>query len=91
MPVTYKNLYRSICDFDNLLEAYSRARRGKQQTDEMRRFHFKLEMNLWDLHAELKDGTYQPGPYRHFRIVTPNRARSAPRPSGTGSSTMPCA
>jgi len=57
--------------FDNLAEAYARARRGKQQTDEMRRFHFTLEMNLWDLHAELKDATYRPGPCRHFRIVDP--------------------
>ena len=80
MPVTYKNLYDAVIDFDNLLEAYSRARRGKQQTDEMRRFQFNLEMNLWNLHGELKDGTYQPGPYRHFRIVDPKPRKISAAP-----------
>ncbi len=80
MPVTYKNLYDAVIDFDNLLEAYSRARRGKQQTDEMRRFQFNLEMNLWNLHAELKDGTYQPGLYRHFRIVDPKPRKISAAP-----------
>jgi len=80
MPVTYNNLYPAIIDFDNLLEAYSRARRGKQQTDEMRRFHFNLEMNLWNLHAELKDGMYQPGPYRHFRIIDPKPRKISAAP-----------
>lgn len=39
MPKTYKNLYPQIIEFDNLLAAYERARRGKQQTAEMRAFH----------------------------------------------------
>jgi hypothetical protein len=56
----------SNCDFENLLQAYRRARKGKKQTPEMYAFHFNLEEDLWDLHRELQEGAYQPGPYRNF-------------------------
>ena len=63
MPKTYKNLYPQICDFDNLLAAYQRARRGKKRRPEMYAFHFDLELNLWDLCDELLSGTYRPRSY----------------------------
>jgi RNA-directed DNA polymerase len=71
MPKTYQNLYSHIIDFDNLLSAYENARKSKQQTGAMRLFHFNLERNLWDLHLELRDGTYRPGPYHNFMIFEP--------------------
>lgn len=73
MPKTYKNLYPPITDFDNLLLAYAQARRGKKQTVEMHAFHFHLENNLWNLHYDLQQGTYQPGPYRNFTIYEPKK------------------
>lgn len=71
MPKTYKNLFSQIVTFDNLLQAYYRARQGKKQSDEMRLFHFNLENNLWDLHDALQNNSYQPGRYRNFYIYEP--------------------
>ncbi len=80
MPYTYKNLYPQIYDFDNLLQAYRRARQGKKQTAEMYEFHFYLEENLWNIHEELLTGTYYPGPYRHFYIHDPKRRKVSAAP-----------
>lgn len=80
MPKTYTNLFPAVCHFDNLLSAYHRARQSKQQTPEMRLFHFDLERNLWDLHDELLTGNYQPGPYRHFYITEPKRRKISAAP-----------
>ena len=80
MPKTYKNLYPQICDFDNLLAAYRRARKGKKQTPEMHAFHFDLELNLWDLRDELLSGTYRPGSYRSFYIYEPKRRKVSAAP-----------
>lgn len=80
MPKTYKNLYPQIIEFDNLLAAYERARRGKQQTAEMYAFHFDLEQNLWALHEELRDGDYQPGAYHSFYIYEPKRRKVSAAP-----------
>jgi retron-type reverse transcriptase len=73
MAKTYKNLYPQICEFENLLAAYRRARKNKKQTPEMREFYFNLEENLWDLHYELLENRYSPGGYRHFYIHDPKR------------------
>ena len=77
---SYKNLYPHICDFDNLLQAYYRARQGKKQTSEMYAFHFNLEENLWDLHHDLLTGSYQPGAYRNFYIHDPKRRKISAAP-----------
>ncbi len=80
MAKTYKNLYPQIYDFENLLQAYRRARKGKKQTPEMYAFHFNLEENLWNLHHDLQSGTYQPGPYRNFYIHDPKRRKISAAP-----------
>lgn len=53
MPKSYGNLLPSIASFSNLLVAYERARKGKQETGDMHAFNFNLEDNLWQLHEEL--------------------------------------
>jgi retron-type reverse transcriptase len=75
MANTYKNLYPQIYDFENLLQAYRRARKGKKQTAEMHAFNFNLEENLWDLHHDLLTGSYQPDPYHNFYIYDPKRRK----------------
>lgn len=80
MVKTYQNLYPQICEFDNLLAAYRRARQGKKQTAEMYEFHFNLEEKLWDLRQELLESRYQPGPYRHFYIHDPKRRKVSAAP-----------
>jgi len=80
MPKTYKNLFPQICDFDNLLAAYERARKRKKQTPEMYAFHFDLEFNLLTLRDKLFSGTYRPGPYRNFYVYEPKKRKVSAAP-----------
>lgn len=69
MPKTFKDLYPQVYDFRNLYLAYRKARRGgKRKHTTVASFEIHLEENLWGLHAELRDKTYRPGPYRNFVV-----------------------
>jgi retron-type reverse transcriptase len=67
------NLYPRIWDFENLLAAAHRARRGKKNRPDVAAFHFHQEAELFRLQEELRAKTYQPGPYRAFYIRDPKR------------------
>ena len=67
------NLFEKIASFENLLSAERTAYRGKRRRPVSARFHYDLEPNLFMLHAELHEDTYQPGPYRAFWIHDPKR------------------
>jgi retron-type reverse transcriptase len=62
------NLWPQVVDFDNLLLAFRRARRGKGRRDDVARFALNLEPELLALKRELENGEYHPGPYRLFTI-----------------------
>lgn len=68
---TAKHLYPQIVSFDNLWLAFKGAARGKRSHWDVSTFEYDLEGNLLDLQAELQTQTYQPGPYRSFRIFDP--------------------
>ena len=68
---TAKHLYPAIASFDNLWAAFKGAARGKRSHWDVSAFEYDLESNLLDLQAELQAQTYQPGPYRNFRIFDP--------------------
>ncbi len=70
---TYKNLYSQIYDFDNLYEAWRKARVGKRKKEEVAAFEVDLEPNLWQLYDELAGQSYRPGPYHHFYIQDPKK------------------
>jgi len=71
MAKTYKNLFEQIYDFDNLYEAYKKARKGKRSRPEVQRFERDLEGNLIQIQNELIWGTYQTGQYRNFKVYEP--------------------
>lgn len=77
---TYKNLFPQICDFENLYQAFRKARRGKRRRLNVIAFEVDLEDNLLTLQEELLTGTYQPGAYQHFTIYDskPRRISAAP-------------
>lgn len=77
---TYRNLYPSVYDFENLYQAYVAARRGKRLRVEVERFAFRVEDNLFRLQTELRDQTYQPGGYRHFYIYEPKKRKISAAP-----------
>ncbi len=75
MPKTYRRLYDQIYDFEHLLAAYRRARRGKRSRPDVAAFEFRYEDELLRLHDELRTGSYQPGAYRRFYAVENGKRR----------------
>lgn len=66
-----KNLFPQIIEFSNLHLAAQKAQKGKRFQENVSKFNFDLEKNLFQLQQELKDKTYQPGNYREFYIYEP--------------------
>lgn len=70
---TYKNLYARVGSWENLHQAWRRARKGKRGREPAATFEFDLEANLIGLQRELRDKTYRPGLYNSFYIHDPKR------------------
>ncbi len=68
MPKTYKNLFENICSFENLHEAYLKARKGKGYGEDVIGFSYNLEENLFKIKEELETQSYKPGAYKEFHI-----------------------
>ncbi|MCP4543142.1 MAG: RNA-dependent DNA polymerase [Chloroflexi bacterium] len=69
MPKTFKHLYPQVYAFENLYKAFRKARLGgKRKKERVAAFELDLEENLWQLHDELRDQVYQPGPYHNFYV-----------------------
>jgi retron-type reverse transcriptase len=77
---TYKHLYEQIYQFDNLYDAYLKARRGKRQRAEVLRFEANLEGELIQLQNELMWDSYRTGPYRVFKVYEPKERIAASLP-----------
>jgi len=77
---SFKDLYPGICAFDNLYEAFRKARRGKRSRADVAEFEHGLELELIQLQDELLAESYRPGPYRHFTLYErkPRRISAAP-------------
>jgi RNA-directed DNA polymerase len=77
---TYKNIFPTICSYDNLYFAWRAAARGKRTSPEVAAFEYALIDNLLRLEAELRQQRYRPGAYRHFRIRHPKPRRISAAP-----------
>jgi RNA-directed DNA polymerase len=71
MTKTFNNLYHRIYDFENLHDAYTKARKGKRYKNEVLNFKMNLEGNLIELQNELIHKTFENGMYREFKIYEP--------------------
>jgi retron-type reverse transcriptase len=71
MPITYKHLFQSVCEFENLHAAYQRARRGKRTRADVVDFTASLGENLVSLKQRLQSMEWRPGPYREKVIHEP--------------------
>lgn len=80
MAKTYNNLYSKIYDFDNLYNAYLRARKNKRYRQDVIIFSANLEENLISLQNELIWKTYRTGKYRIFKIFEPKEREVAALP-----------
>lgn len=65
------NLYEQIHSFENLYNAYLKARRNKRFRQEVLEYSLNLENNLFELQDELIHGTYEQGEYREFHVYVP--------------------
>lgn len=69
----YGNLYPQVYDYDNLMEAYVNARKGKVRTPEVKNFEKHLDTNLLQIQKELQEKTYQTSEYTVFSVYEPKR------------------
>ena len=77
---TYKNLYPHIASFENLYDAWRKARRGKRYLPTVSSFEQKLDVELITLHHDLLNETWQPGGYRSFTVHEPKRRKISAAP-----------
>jgi hypothetical protein len=80
MARTFRNLWRRLVSWDNLLTAYAKCQRGKRSRPEAATFDFAWEEHLLALQADLEQGTYQPGPYHNFYVHIPKRRKISAAP-----------
>ena len=66
-------MYDQLISWENLLQAYKKAARGKRGQANVACFEFSLENHLIDLQAELSTFCYRPGTYTSFLIHEPKR------------------
>ena len=64
-------LWDKICTFDNALDAYFKARRGKRYRHEVLQFEKDREYNLQKIVNQLSTLKYVPGRYNSFKIYEP--------------------
>jgi len=65
--------FDDVWAWSNLLRAWRKAARGKRGGVAAATFEHQVADRLLDLQQDLRDGTYRPGPYTHFRISEPKR------------------
>lgn len=66
-------MYEKILAWQNLLNAFRKAALGKRGKPYVAAFEHRLEDNLIDLSASLRDKTYRPGAYTNFYIHEPKK------------------
>ena len=67
------DLWEKMISFPSLAQAADKARLRKRYRPDVQAFHYDLERNLWQLHAELATQTYQPSAYHTFLIHEPKQ------------------
>jgi retron-type reverse transcriptase len=77
---TYRNLYPQIANFQNLLTAFYKARKGKRSKTGVAEFEYNLEEELFRLEDELQTETYRPGGYTSFYIHDPKKRKISAAP-----------
>ncbi len=68
---TYKNLYQKLCNLDNLVSAFRKARKGKSKKDYVIKFESNLQTNLENLQKDLINKTYYSSDLKKFIIRDP--------------------
>lgn len=73
MGKVYRHLYEHVYEWENLLLAWRKARKGKRRQAPAANFELNAAENLLDIQEELAEKRYQPGDYVSFTIHEPKR------------------
>lgn len=68
-------MFETICDIDNIYEAYKRIRAASSWKEETQRYELYLGPNLFQLRDSIRDGSYRPTPPRGFFISERGKPR----------------
>ena len=66
-----KNLFNKVSEPESLFSAWDEFKRGKTRKFDVQIFEKNLERNVFELSNELKNKTYEHGPYSGFYITDP--------------------
>jgi len=69
----YRDLFNLIISPENLFSAWDAFEKGKQNKQDVQRFEWNLEENIFELHRDLKGKIYKHGPYQGFYIRDPKQ------------------
>ena len=69
----YKNVFNKIISLENLFYAWNQFKLGKRSKSDVIQFEIELEKNIFNLHFELQNKTYNHGPYFGFIISDPKK------------------
>lgn len=69
----YGNLFKQVCDFDNLCLAADMAGKGKRSRGEVKEFFANADENLRHIQQQLLTHTYRTSPYEVFIKYEPKR------------------
>ena len=64
-------MYESIISLENLFTAWEEFLRGKRKRKDIAEFSENLSSNIYNLHLDLKNQTYEHGSYHAFNISDP--------------------
>jgi RNA-directed DNA polymerase len=68
---TYKNLYHNLCSFENLRDAYEKARKHKTASPAVLKFDAHWRLQLYLLRKQLQMKVYAPKPLQVFILRDP--------------------
>lgn len=77
MPVTHKNIYCQLTQFEVLHDAWLRAKKGRGDRNEIMQFERSLEPELFKLQDELIAGEYKTSGYKEFYVYEPKKRKIA--------------
>ena len=70
---TYKNLFEKFVSFDNILDAYKKARKGKVYQGYATEFNYNLSSNILEIQNQLLKESYQFDEYKTFYVYDPKQ------------------
>lgn len=71
--IIYKGIFEKIISPENLFLAWDNFKVGKQKKTDVQKFEWELEQKIFQLHRELRGGTYKHHSYSSFYIRDPKQ------------------